>query len=42
MGEFAGVCCRPTGGASGIHMCEDYFGHGGGIELKLSRIIGSA
>ena len=41
MCNFAGVRFRPTGGGvSGIHMSEDYFGQGGGIELKLGRMIG--
>ena len=40
MQEFAQVCFRPTGGVSGIHMSEDYFGQEGGIELKLGRMIG--
>ena len=40
MWDFVGVYFRPTGGVSGIHMSEDYFGQGGGIELKLGRMIG--
>ena len=40
MQEFPGVCFRPTGGVSGIHMSEDYFGLGGGIGLKLGGMIG--
>ena len=40
MQEFTGVCFRPTGGVSGIHMSEDYFGQEGGIELKLGRMMG--
>ena len=42
MQEFAGVHFRPTGGVSGIHMSEDYFVQGGGIELKIGRMIGRA
>ena len=34
------MCFRPTGGVSGIHMSGDYFQLGGGIRLKLSRMIG--
>ena len=35
------VCFRPTGGISGIHMSEDYFGLGGDIGLKCCRMKGS-
>ena len=31
----SGVCFRPTGGVSGIHMSGNYFRLGGGTELKL-------
>ena len=41
MWEVSGVCFRPTGGVSGIHMIEDYFGLGGDIGLKLCRMKGS-
>ena len=34
------MCLRPTGGVSGIHMSEDYFGFGGDIGLKLCRMKG--
>ena len=34
------MCFRPAGGVSGIHVSEDYFGQGSGIELKLGRMIG--
>ena len=34
------MCFRPAGGVSGIHMSEDNFGQGSGIELRLSRMIG--
>ena len=34
------MCFRPTGGVSGIHMSEDYFGLGGDIGLKFCRMKG--
>ena len=40
--EVSGVCFRPTGGVSGIHMSEDYYGLGGDIGLKLCRMKGCA
>ena len=40
MQEFPGVCFRPTGSVSGIHMSGDYFGLGGGTGVKLCRMKG--
>ena len=38
--SLQGYVLGQLGGVSGIHMSEDYFGQGGGIELKLGRMIG--